>query len=134
MPTAAEIAVAVRPSLARSTMRALQTTFCGVFRSRTSRSIRSRSRVLRPGGRVQIADIVVGRPVGEDARGDPKLWAECVVWASLEEDYVELFRSVGFASAVILRRYDYFAGSASTDTRRVARSLGAMAVELRICK
>jgi arsenite methyltransferase len=36
-------------------------------------------RVLRPGGRVQIADIVVGRPVGEDARGDPKLWAECVV-------------------------------------------------------
>jgi ubiquinone/menaquinone biosynthesis C-methylase UbiE len=91
-------------------------------------------RVLRPGGRVQIADIVVGRPVGEDARGDPKLWAECVVWASLEEDYVELFRSVGFASAVILRRYDYFAGSASTDTRRVAHSLGAMAVELRICK
>src|SRR5512145_1568554 len=50
-------------------------------------------RVLRPGGRVQIADIVVGRPVGEDARGDPKLWAECVVGASLEEDYVELFRS-----------------------------------------
>ena len=35
---------------------------------------------------------------------------------------------------VILRRYDYFAGSASTDTRRVAHSLGAMAVELRICK
>jgi SAM-dependent methyltransferase len=60
-------------------------------------------RVLRPGGRVQIADIVVGRPVGEDARGDPKLWAQCVVGASLEEDYVELFRSVGFARAVILR-------------------------------
>jgi len=91
-------------------------------------------RVLRPGGRAQIADIVVGQPVGENARSDPKLWAECVVGASLEEDYVELFRSVGFASAVILRRYDYFSGSASTDTRRVAHSLGAKAIELRICK
>ena len=91
-------------------------------------------RVLRPGGRAQVADIVVGRPVGEDARSDPKLWAECVVGASLEEDYVELFRSVGFASAVILRRYDYFSGSASTDTRRVAHSLGAKAIELTISK
>jgi len=43
LPTAAAIASAVRPSLASSTIRALQTTFCGVFRSRTSRSNRSRS-------------------------------------------------------------------------------------------
>jgi ubiquinone/menaquinone biosynthesis C-methylase UbiE len=91
-------------------------------------------RVLRAGGRVQIADIVVGRPVGESARGDPKLWAECVVGASLEDDYVELFRTVGFTSALILRRYNYFSGSASTDTKRVAHSLGAMAIELTICK
>jgi hypothetical protein len=56
------------------------------------------------------------------------------VRASLEEDYIELFRTVGFADPIILRRYDYFSGSASIDTRRVAHSLGAMAVELRICK
>jgi ubiquinone/menaquinone biosynthesis C-methylase UbiE len=91
-------------------------------------------RVLRPDGRAQIADIVVGRPVGENARRDPKLWAECVVGASLEEKYVELFRLVGFAHAVTLRGYDYFSGSASADTRRVAHSLGAKAIELRICK
>lgn len=90
-------------------------------------------RVLRPGGKAQIADIVVGRPAGECALRDPKLWAECVVGASLEEDYVELFRSVGFANADILRRYDYFGGSASADTRRVAHSLGAKAIELKIC-
>jgi ubiquinone/menaquinone biosynthesis C-methylase UbiE len=91
-------------------------------------------RVLRPGGKAQIADIVVGRPVGESARRDPKLWAECVVGASLEEDYLELFRSAGFADAAVLRGYDYFSGSASDDTRRVAHSLGAKAIELRICK
>jgi SAM-dependent methyltransferase len=91
-------------------------------------------RVLRPGGKAQIADIVIGRPVGESARSDPKLWAECVVGASLEEDYLALFRSVGIVSVNLLRRHDYFAGSASADTRRVAQSLGAKAIELRICK
>jgi SAM-dependent methyltransferase len=90
-------------------------------------------RVLRPGGRVQIADIVVGRPVGENARRDPKLWAECVVGAALEHDYVELFCSSGFAKVNVLRELDYFSASASADTRRVAQSLGAKAIELSIC-
>ena len=31
-------------------------------------------RVLAPGGRVQIADIVVERPVPEAAKGDVDLW------------------------------------------------------------
>lgn len=44
--TAAAIASAVSLSLASSTIRALQTTFCGVLLSRTSRSNRSRSTVL----------------------------------------------------------------------------------------
>jgi hypothetical protein len=32
-------------------------------------------RVLRPGGRLQIADIFVERPVPEGAKGDIGLWA-----------------------------------------------------------
>ena len=89
-------------------------------------------RVLRPGGQAQIADIVVGRPVQKSMRSDPKLWAECVVGACVEEDYIELFRSAGFASVTLLRGYDYFSASVSADTRRVAQSLGAKAIELKI--
>jgi hypothetical protein len=46
LPTVAAIASALSPSLASNTIRARQTTFCGVFRSRTSRSNRSRSAAL----------------------------------------------------------------------------------------
>jgi len=42
-------------------------------------------RVLRPGGHVQLADIVIRRPVPLDCATDPKLWAECVVGASIEQ-------------------------------------------------
>lgn len=87
-------------------------------------------RVLRPGGRVQIADIVIGRPVPASCAADPKLWAECVVGATVDEDYLALFREAGFEDVKVLRDYDYFALSRSADTRKIARNFGARAIEI----
>jgi SAM-dependent methyltransferase len=88
------------------------------------------ARVLKPGGRVQISDISLDKAVSEKSRADPKLWAECVVGAVLEDDYAGQLRAAGIRVEVI-GRLDYFAGSVSADTRRVAQGLGAHTVIFR---
>ncbi len=89
------------------------------------------ARVLRPGGRIQIADIVVGTPASEACRTNAALWAECVVGATTEADYLAAFRAVELTDIEVLDRHDYFAGSSSEETRKVAASLGAGAAVFR---
>ena len=91
------------------------------------------ARVLTPGGRLQLADISLAKPVSDKARADPKLWAECVVGAVVEDDYVAQLRAAGL-SVEVISRFDYFAGSVSADTRRVAHGLGAHTIVLRGAK
>ena len=91
------------------------------------------ARVLKPGGRLQIADIALRLPVSEQSRADPRLWAECVVGAIVEDDYVSLLRAAGL-NVEVFRDMDYFAGSVNASTRRAAHGLGAHAIVIRGCK
>jgi ubiquinone/menaquinone biosynthesis C-methylase UbiE len=85
-------------------------------------------RVLRPGGRIQIADIVLGKPIKPESRNNPQLWSECIVGAVLEEEYLELFRAAGFKNTKVVSELDYFAKSSEADTREVAAKYGAKTV------
>ena len=98
------------------------------------RAIAEIFRVLRPGGRVQLADIVLGKPVSEACKADPRLWAECVVGATLEGVYADMFRAAGFSGIKVLFHLDYFAASPSAQTREIAAALGAQSVVLRATK
>lgn len=91
-------------------------------------------RVLKPGGRAQIADIVISQEISEACRQNPKLWAECIVGAMERDDYLELLRDVGFAGVSVLQSLDYFSASVSADTRKVASSLGAHAIVMQAVK
>lgn len=91
-------------------------------------------RVLVPGGRLQIADIAVGRAASRDCREDPQLWAECIVGALTEDAYLDMLRAAGFAGVEIQVRLDYFSGSSSSQTRHVAEALNAHSIVLRACK
>lgn len=94
------------------------------------RALAELARVLKPGGRLQLADVVINRPVDVDCSDDPRLWVECVVGATVAEDLLEYLADAGFEAIRILHRRDYFALSPSAQTRDVAAGFGAHAVEL----
>lgn len=94
------------------------------------KAIREMFRILKPGGKLQLADVVIHRPVTVDCEDDPRLWVECVVGATVEEDLLAMLGDAGFKDIRILNRHDYFALSPSQQTRDIARSFGACSVEL----
>lgn len=96
------------------------------------RAVREMFRVLRPGGWLQLADVVIRRPVSVDCHEDPRLWVECVVGASVDEELVALFREAGFEAIEPLGEHDYFALSPSPQTREVAQGFGARSMEWRM--
>lgn len=88
-------------------------------------------RLLKPGGRLQISDIALVRPVAERFRRDPQMWAECVVGAVEEERYIAMLEIAGFSAIERLGDLDYFALSSSDTTREVAGLFTAHSVTLR---
>jgi len=91
-------------------------------------------RVLKPGGRVQIADIALGRALSGDCLSEPRFWTECIVGATLEEDYLTLMETAGLVGIETLGRLDYFSASTSAETRTIARSFNACSFVVRAMK
>jgi SAM-dependent methyltransferase len=60
------------------------------------RVLREAFRVLRPGGRFAVSDVVVRGPVPETVRKSIELWVGCVAGALEESDYVAKLAGAGF--------------------------------------
>jgi SAM-dependent methyltransferase len=61
-------------------------------------------RVLKPGGRLAIADIVALAPIPEELRKDWELYTGCVAGASLVDDLKQLLKQTGFTNVRIVRK------------------------------
>jgi arsenite methyltransferase len=68
-------------------------------------------RVLRPGGRLYLADVVVARELSLAARSDPELWAACIGGALTEPELAVLSADAGLADGRVQARFDSFAGT-----------------------
>jgi SAM-dependent methyltransferase len=71
------------------------------------------ARVLRPGGRLYLADVVVERELKLEVRLDPDLWAGCIAGALQEEEVAALAASVGLSGGRVTERFDCFAGTSA---------------------
>jgi SAM-dependent methyltransferase len=58
-------------------------------------------RVLRPGGRFAVSDIVLRRELPDSVRGSMELWTGCVAGALLEQDYVHGLERAGFVDVSV---------------------------------
>jgi ubiquinone/menaquinone biosynthesis C-methylase UbiE len=73
---------------------------------RKGRVFAEAARVLRPGGRVVIADIVSGRALKERTRRNVDLWAACIAGAIPRRSYLEAIGAQGLEVKQV-RRNDY---------------------------
>jgi arsenite methyltransferase len=67
------------------------------------------ARVLRPGGRLVVSDIVLDRPLPKVVEKDVIAWVGCVAGASLRTDYFRLLREAGLSEPEVLKDVDYVA-------------------------
>jgi SAM-dependent methyltransferase len=65
------------------------------------------ARVLRPGGRVVVSDIVLDRPLPEAVAKDVLAWCGCVAGAAPRREYFRLVEEAGLGPVSVLREEDY---------------------------
>lgn len=59
-------------------------------------------RVLKPGGRIAVSDIVTEGEFSDELRADMDKWAECVTGAIPQEEYTGLMQDAGFVNIEVV--------------------------------
>ena len=95
------------------------------------RVLREAFRVLKPGGRFAVSDVVIRGEVPEPVRKSMELWVGCVAGALEENEFANLLREAGFVEPTLepTRVYQFedaqaFLGGAGLDTEVLAREVG----------
>jgi len=89
--------------------------------------LREAFRVLKPGGRFAVSDVVIRGDVPAEVRRSMELWVGCVAGALRDEEYVSKLQAAGFTDAAVepwrVYRVDdarAFLAEAGVDVERVA--------------
>jgi arsenite methyltransferase len=65
------------------------------------------ARVLKPGGRMVVSDIVLDAPLPEAVRKDIAAWVGCISGAMRKDEYITLVENAGLEAVEVLKDDDY---------------------------
>ena len=86
------------------------------------------ARVLRPGGRLALADIVTQRAIATRTAAQPDLWAACIAGASQRDRYLQDIAAAGLELRTVRTNPAY--RFASDRAKRTSDKYGAHTIEL----
>ncbi len=72
-------------------------------------------RVLRPGGKLTLSDVVLLRPLPQVLAGSAAAYLGCVAGASLKNDYLDMLKTAGFADVEVVGESPFYLGEAAAD-------------------
>jgi ubiquinone/menaquinone biosynthesis C-methylase UbiE len=67
--------------------------------------VREAARVLRPGGRIAVSDVIADEGMDEATRADMQQWTGCVAGALTERGFIDVLTSTGFVDIAIERTH-----------------------------
>lgn len=89
------------------------------------------ARVLRPGGRLAIADIITEKPLTEAIVCNADLWASCIGGAAEQESYLQAIESAGLlVDTIRLNAYAFL----SAQARHASTRFGVKSISIRATK
>jgi ubiquinone/menaquinone biosynthesis C-methylase UbiE len=71
------------------------------------RTLHEAFRILRPGGRLVVSDIVTDEPIPVHIKNNAKLRGECLGGAMQQVDLMAMLRAAGFTSMKLIKRFPY---------------------------
>ena len=90
------------------------------------RVFREALRVLRPGGRMVVSDIVLVSQLPESVRESVEAYVGCVAGASMKSDYARMIREAGFERVEVVEEKRYGTAGLEAQDEIVARTAEAV--------
>lgn len=97
------------------------------------RVFREAFRVLKPGGRIMVSDIVLAKALPEAIRNDVAAYAGCISGAVLKDDYLGAIRAAGFGEIEVLEESAFPIGDMANDmtAQAVVEAIGTSPEKIR---